>query len=372
MAEPNALQKILGTIGETAKATVKDYGVGPGSTDLTPGYSIRDIWNTQTGKIGGGGDKPTTPQFGGGGSPSISLGGAAPAPTNSGGYTGGGGAGSDVDTAAEMAALDEQEGYLRSLLGRSGTLRSQGTAQLNQDEALQRGKAELSYSRGMKDYNTKEQDTQRERTSALDRNETGARVQANSVRNIIARAAGGGASALDVAGEAVARNASDERGDVMDDFAANFRDLGEGKRRLEQDVYDPEKGIMADIARQTAQKSRDLEEGIVGQEQGVVQTLEEIARKRKALQGGSYNDMRAAGQPYRDEYNKRSAVIDSLFEKFKGPQITSREVDTTAPQLRDYVTGTGGGVQRQAAPGVDPTSPYAPFMKREEDEDKLY
>lgn len=267
----------------------------------------------------------------------------------------------------QLAQLAAQEGMLRDFLGRVGGKLNQGLQQIDDDFGVLTGKANEQFGRATRDYNTKEADTNLAREQALGRINTNANVLANSLRQRVGRASGSGSSAYQItAPGAVAREASLDRSDVQDSYGSNFRDLTTARKDTESDYQT----LLGDYNRQKADKTRGLREGFedqMGQTEG---QLGDIARQRSAIQGGGVNAIRAAGAPYDAQVAARQQAIDSLFNQYRSP-YQSRDINTQAVNLRDYVTNRPQVTQQQQQAGQS-NSPYAQFLQPEEDEQKLF
>jgi hypothetical protein len=258
----------------------------------------------------------------------------APGVANGGGYQGAaGGGGAGANNSASLAQLADQESLLQQLLGRSGTLLNQGLTQLGDDYNHELSSANTQRSRALEDFATKQTQTELAKNSALDRTDTNARTLANSVRQRIGQASGSGSSAYQlVAPQAIARQASQNRQGVQENYAQNFQALDTAKNRAGQD-FD---SLLSDLATQKAQKEKGLREGILTQEQGAYGSLADIARQRAALQGGGMGAIRAASAPYQAQVSQRQSAIDDLFNKYRTPYAV-KPVNVQAPNLSDYV-----------------------------------
>lgn len=254
------------------------------------------------------------------------------APSGGGGAGGGGGSGG-TDNSASLAQLSDQESLLNQLLGRSGTMLNQGLTQIGDDYNHEVSNANTQRSRALEDFQTKQTQTELAKNSALDRTDTNARTLANSIRQRIGQAGGSGSSAYQVvAPQAIAREASQNRQGVQENYAQNFQALDTAKNRATEDFS----GLLADLAAQKQQKEKGLQQGILTQEQGAYGSLADIARQRAALQGGGVGAIRAASAPYQAQVSQRQAAIDNLFNQYRTP-YSVKPVNVQAPNLSDYV-----------------------------------
>jgi hypothetical protein len=287
---------------------------------------------------------------------------------NTGPYSGSGGSTAGQDNSADLAYLDDQEGLLRALLGRSGEALNQGITQIGDDYNREVNGANAQQSRVLSDFATKREDTTSAKMGALDKVDTNARTLANSVRQILARAAGSGSSAYQIAAPgAIARDASIDRTSVQDNYGRNFRDLKTGEDRAVTDFG----SLLEDLARQKGEKEHGLREGVLSQEQGVYGQLADLARQKAAVQGGGYDSIRAASAPMQGEIASRQSAIDGLFNQYRTP-FSVKPVDVQTPNLRDYSFDRSAvnapGQQQQVGAQYNP---YSQFLNKRDEKDQL-
>jgi hypothetical protein len=271
--------------------------------------------------------------------------GAASGPANpAGAYTGGSG-GSGADYSAELGNLNSQEGLLRALLGHSGVSLDQGITQINDDYNKNLSNTNLQRSRALEDFNTKQKQTELAKGNALERSDTQTRTLANSIRQKIARASGSGSSAYQItAPGAIAKQASEDRQGLQENYAQNFMALDTAQKRAAQD-YD---NLIADLGSQRGQKEKGLREGVLSKEQEILGSLGDIARRKAAIGGGGAAAVQAAGAPFQGQVDQRRQAIDALFGQFRTP-YSVKPVDVQNPTLRDYVVnGAKVGNNQQA------------------------
>lgn len=289
----------------------------------------------------------------------------APSVYAGGGGGGGGGTVAPAVNPADLAYLDDQQ---RRLEGQRGSidrgLRS-GLSQLTDSYNKEVSGANKQRSRALEDFNVKREDTTRAKGSALDRVNTNARTLANSLRQKIGLASGSGSSAYQItAPGAVNREASEQRGNVQEDYGVNFRNLATAENRAKTDF----ESLLQDLAAQRKTRERDLRSGVNERYQDIASSLAEVARQRVLAQGGGYDQVKRAMAPYSAEINQRQAELDSLFNKFRTP-YSVKKVNVQTPQLRDYmVDQTEFGPEQ--TPSEDPYATYRP--PAEEDEESLY
>ncbi len=270
------------------------------------------------------------------------------------------GSGSDTapavdDTAEERAYLDQQEGLLRQLFGRADTTLNQGLSNLTDTYNRTKGDADTDQSRRTRDFGIKQQDTERGKDQAINRVNDNARTLSNSVRRRLGLAAGN-SSALGVADNAVAREASGDRTNVLESFGQNFRGIDLARKDTEDDFT----RFMRDLDIQKGSKEQQLRTGVEQEKQSVNERLAEIARQRSSLQGGGFSQQTAAQQPYLNAVNEGNSRIDGLFEQFRTPQLSVAPVQDRQVSLRDYIvnrkniSGGQNQAQQQLAPYIRP------------------
>lgn len=283
--------------------------------------------------------------------------GDSPGRANEGAYSSGGGGASYNPN--DLAYLDSQQSlYERLLQSADGALNS-GLQKLNDSTTSARNQATLKNSRAMRDYETKRTDTQNSKNQALGSVNTNARTLSDSLRRMLGMASGSGSSAYQItAPNAVARQASQQRNSVMSNYGQNERDIDTAVGDTKVDFTN----LLQEIANQRRQREEELRAGVYGQQQGINQSLAEIASERARLQGG--NSL-SAMRPYQDRYLGLQTQIDQLPTQFR-TDITSRDLNVKTPNLRDYM------VDRQAInanrQGQSQYSPYSQFLRKDEEE----
>lgn len=283
-----------------------------------------------------------------------------------GGADGAGGAGSD--DALTLAQLADQEQLLRSFLGSDvDTQLNQGITQLQDDFNKQQSMANQDRSRTLSGYETKRTDTTQAKEQALNRVGDHARQLRNTVMQQIGRASGSGSSAYQLAAPgAINRDASLERTDVTDNYGKNFRDL----KTAEDDASLQYDRLNMNLNDQYKQKTGQFRTGVEQQKSDAYGSLADIARQRAAIQGGGPDAIRAASAPYQANIDSRKATIDSLFNQYRTPYQV-QAVNAQAPSLRDYTTDRSAvNAGAQAGTPADSTSPYAQFLKPNQDEEE--
>lgn len=342
--------------------------------DPTPGFNLakggnampyaaasgtRNILNPLSPFQGNSTPAKTTPatDTGGGGSGQA-------APNDPYGGDGGPGAGG-ADTALKLAQMGDQENLLRSYLGNLGNTLNQGLGQINDDFTRQNSRGNEDKAAAFGKFDMQTEDNNRNKSNQMNQVNQNANTLSKQVRQTIGRASGTGSSAYQLtAPGAVANEVTDQRENVQDTFAGNFRNLKFARDDTEREFS----RYFDDLNRGKADKERGLREGVEQENMDVQGKLADIARNRAAIQGGDVNAIRAAGAPYQADIAQRQNTINSLFEKYRSP-IQAQSARVASPTLADYA-GRNVGVSRQQVLASDPTNPL--LRRSEDDDERLY
>ncbi len=290
---------------------------------------------------------------------------AAPAPTN----TPSSGGGSSYSAPApsynqdDLNYLNDQEAQLRRLLQSAQTARTDGTTRLEDSYNQEVSGANQRRSRALEDFGIQREDTTRAKQTAINNTNTNARTLSDSLRRMIGMASGSNSSAYKFAApNAISRTASINRNNVLDSYGKNFRDLGLAENRAKSD-FD---SLLSDLAAQKKTRMGELESGVLSQEQGIYESLANLAAERAKLTGGGYGAVRVAQQPYLNEINNRQNQIDQIFGKYRTP-YSVKAVNVQKPNLRDYTVDKYAINQNKTA-GQETYSPYRQFLKQDEEQ----
>lgn len=257
---------------------------------------------------------------------------------------------------ADLAYLDDQANRLRAMLASTGVNLQNGLTGLGDSYNKAVSTANDSRGKALRDYGIQRDDTTAAKQSALGTVDTNSRTLANSLRRILGMASGSDSSAYQLAGpNAISRQASGQRTNVVDAYGKNFRDLD----TAENDATSSFDNLLRDLSEQKGQRESELRAGVYGKEQELNSGLADIAAERQKLLGGSYGDTRIAQQPYEQAINQRQTDIDNLFAQFRTPYEV-KPVTVNTPSLRDYTVdkvGINNGGQTQQ-------STYSNFLKK--------
>lgn len=284
----------------------------------------------------------------------------------SGYYSGGGsvGGGSSADKAATLAYLSSQQGNLERQMGRTGTTLEQGLTRLTNDYTGKLNAANTNKARALEDLMIQRSDTDAAKDKSIDKVNTNARVLADSLRRKIGLASGSGSSAYQItAPGAVARDASNERTDVLGTFAQNYRSLDQADKRTKDDY----EALFSDLERQRGESELALRQGVENTRNDISQRLADIAAQRVAANGGGLTQQMAAARGYEGDIAARESAIDNLFSQYVKP-LAVRQIEAQRPELAQYLVDRAAINANNAAGTTDPYAPYSNNLKKNQDE----
>lgn len=241
------------------------------------------------------------------------------------------------------AMLDDQSSNLQRLLGSLGTQKQQGLQKLSDSYNTEKLAGEQQYAQQGKD-NT------RQKRTALNKVDTNARTAYNSLKRLLGLSGSANQSALKFAApDAIARVASQERGDQVENFALNDRNIENAKSSFLQDLLTKKN-----------EREGDFLKGIYGQEQSINSDLGDIAAQRAQVNGGNYEAIRQARSPFQNTINQRQSDIDNLFNQYNTPFNANKQMAT----LNQFNVDKAA-VNANRASGNADYSPYQqPLRKR--------
>lgn len=243
--------------------------------------------------------------------------------------------------------LDDQDSTLRKLLGSVGTQKTQGIQKLADSYNTEKLAGENQYGQQFED-NT------RQKMGALGKVDTNARTAANSLRRLLGLSGSANQSALKFAApNAIARVASQERGDQIENFGLNERNITQAKTSFLDDL----------LAKKKDRESEFLK-GIATQEQSINSDLQDIATKRVQNNGGDYAAVRAARSPFTATIDAKQAEIDGLFNKYNTPFNANKTLAT----LNQFNVDKAAINANKASGGAE-YSPYAQPLRKKLQQD---
>ncbi len=110
-------------------------------------------------------------------------------------------------------------------------------------------------------------------------------------------------------------------------------------------------------------KEQSLKTGVLGQRQGIQESLAQIAADKARAMGGSQIQ---AAAPYQQNYLTYQNQIDQLPQQYR-TQVDARALSVQTPTLRDYVVDRAA-INQQKQSGQQQYSPYSAFLNRGQDE----
>lgn len=311
-------------------------------------------------------------------SPYRNTGGAAPEafvpayaetlePVSSGGSYSGSGSSEPSYSQEDLAYLDSQQSQLDRQFGRTdSTLRDALDAVL-QNYNKELSGANTTRSRNIEDYDDKTEVSEAGRSRELGKVDTSARMLANSLRQKIGLASGSGSSAYQIAApRAVQRQASDQRGDVLQDYSANFQELDKNKRRSEEDF----KSLLDELNKQKLQREGGVVSDVEQQRNTIRENKARVAGERAKLLGGGYTGVRSAMAPYEGQIAQGESLLDSIYSKYAA-KYNVNPLQVRQTNLRDYAVDKTAVRDQQATGTQDEYSPYKNFAQ-EDEEEQLY
>lgn len=264
----------------------------------------------------------------------------------------------------DLAYLDSQQRLLDRQYGRTDTTLRDALDAVLQNYNKELSGANLTRSRNLEDFNDKTEVSESGRARELGKVDTSARMLANSLRQRLGLASGSGSSAYQLtAPDAVRRQATQQRGDVLGDYAANFQELDKNKKRSEEDYN----SLLAELDRQKTQREGGVRGDIEEQRNSIRENQARIAGERAKLLGGGYASVRQAMSPYEQQIAGGESLLDSIYSKYAA-KYNVNPIAERKTNLRDYATDQVA-VRDQQATGTE--DPYTPYKRYTDDEEKL-
>lgn len=349
----------FGDVKRAAGSALGSFAYGGQQGAKQPGPT-QDWIRRNTGVLG----SSTTKRSGGGAKDS-----SVPAnnPTNPGVTGGGSGGGSPAYDPGDLAYLDSQQELLDRQLGRTDTGLRQALEQLLNSYNKEVSGANKQRGRALEDFSTKRQTSEMGRERELDKVGTNSRMLADSLRQRIGLASGKGSSAYQIAApRAVQRQASEQRGDVLEDYSANFLNLDRDETRAKEDFA----SLLEDLAAQRKSREGGVRSDILEQRNEIQQNRSRVAGERAKLLGGGYDSVRQAMSPYEAAIRSGESAIDQIFDKYT-TKYNVKPVQVRNTQLRDYATDQAAVRDNAATGSEDPYAPYKNYADEDEEQPLL-
>jgi hypothetical protein len=281
---------------------------------------------------------------------------------NTGSYSGGSAAPSY--SREDLAYLDSQQGLLDRQYGRTDTTLRDALDAVLQNYNKELSGANLTHGRNIEDFNDKTQVSEAGRSRELGKVDTSARMLADSLRQRIGLASGSGSSAYQVtAPRAVQRQASEQRGDVLQDYSANFMELDKNKRRSEEDF----KSLLDELGKQKTQREGGVVSDVEQQRNSIRENQGRVAGERAKLLGGGYTGVRGAMAPFESQIQQGESLLDSIYSKYAA-KYNVNPLQVRQSNLRDYATDNVAVRDQQATGSQDEYSPFKNFAQEDEEE----
>jgi hypothetical protein len=279
-------------------------------------------------------------------------------------YSGGGGSTAPSYSQDDLNYLNDQEGQLNHQMGRTDTTLQNSLAAILNNYNNEVSGANKQRGRALEDFSTKEQTSEFGRARELGKNDTRARSLANSLRQRIGLASGGGSSAYQqTAPGAVARQASEGRQDILGNYAANFMNLATDKKRATED-FD---SLLNSLSEQKLQREGGVVGDIEEQRNSIRSNQANLAAERAKLLGGGYDQVRTARAPWEQQIRGGEGTIDGIFNKYT-TKYNVKPVEVKNTQLRDYMTDQVAVRDNAATGNNSEYAPYKTYLDKEEEQ----
>lgn len=262
--------------------------------------------------------------------------------------------------------LNDQESQLRRLLQSAQATRDSGLTQLSDSFNRESSKANTQRSRELENLQLEREDTRGSKNKALGTVDDNAYNLANSVRRLLGLASGTGSSAYQLAApRLIASEASGQRSNVLNTYGQNERNIGLTEDRAKSDF----ERLLDELGAKRKSAESGFRADVLSQEQGINESLADVARRRALLQGGGYDNVRQAQAPYLQNINSAQDTMDSLFSKYRSPFTSVQPVEVNAPNLADY-TVDRAAINANRNQGNSPYSPYMQFLRGRDEEER--
>jgi len=352
----NALSTLLNNSpipGSEVLGTAISAGLDP-----TPGFSAQNVVTTQANKLFGNTGGSTD------GGNEVAPTGATTQQQQAGSNGTGTGTGNTSYNPADISYLDTQSSNLQRMLQSADTGLNNGLTALSDSYNSEQNKANLQRSRALEDYQAQELQNQKGKESSLNTVDTNARTLNNSLQRILGMASGSGSSAYQFAApNAVARQASGQRTNVLDNFGSNTAALTTAEDRAKVDFQT----LLDNLAAQRNQKESDLRAGVLGNKNSIQSKLADIAAQRAQALGGGTSAIAAAQQPFQNEINANQTALDNLFSQFRTPTYDVKPVAPQQVDLGKYSVDRAA-INAQNQGGQAAYSPYSYFLNKQKDQ----
>lgn len=336
-----------------------DFNANDGTYRPSAGSNIRVTsneylnWKNANQPSGNG----PTPGGGSGGGQSDPYG-------NTTGVSGSGGGGASYSQ-EDVAYIDDLIANYNRQMGRTTSGLDTGLSTLESSFNKETSRQNEARGRALEDFSTRRSDTDLAKQNAIGKVDTNARTLADSLRRRLGMAGGTDSSAFKFAApNAVARQASGERGDVLTNYGQNYRDLATAENKAKSDF----ENLLADLAEEKRSRETGLRSGVLEQQNKISEALANAAREKASIMGGGYGAARNASQQYTNDIASRETAIDNLLRGSVTP-YSVKDVQVNTPSLRDYTVDRAAINANQ---GTGSTySPYEQLLKKRNEDQTL-
>ncbi len=275
--------------------------------------------------------------------------------------SGGGAAGVSPSDPNQVQYFNDQINSLQRLLDSSGRQKDQGIWNINNSYNRNLTGINDSESKAMRDYGIREQDTLASKRGALGQIDTNARTTNDTLSRIFGLAGAGVSSAAQqVAPNAVARQATQQRTGAQNTYGTNLRSIDLAKT----DAQAGFKRGREDLDSERRQKESSFLSTILNSQNDINSQLSDAVTQREIAEGGTYGGSQGDRQPYQDRIASNTSALEQLFASYQDPSYNVKPVNVQSPDLSEYTADPITVRLQQQFPGVDPSLlPYYAMLQ---------
>lgn len=278
------------------------------------------------------------------------------------GVSGGGGSYGSSQTAAERAQYDDQINYINSLLGGVGARRDAGLGRLDASYNDAKNRMTEQQTKDMKGYDEQSLKNTQNRQKGIDQVDQFANDSYTSLQRLLQGAGAGNSSvARDLVPRMVSKAAGTRRQGVIDTAGENEAAIVNARK----DAEDQYRYNFQDQENQYKEQKQNFLEGILNQENELINKRMAAEAARAAANGGGYAAARAATAQSRADLDARTAQLNSLFGQY-APSFTAKAMNLKTPDLAQYQVDRAQITGDQSVPSQ--YRAYLPQIKKREEE----
>lgn len=265
-------------------------------------------------------------------------------------------------TAAERAQYDDQVNYINSLLGGVGARRDAGLGRLDASYNDAKNRMTEQQTKDMKGYDEQSLKNTQNRQKGIDQVDQFANDSYTSLQRLLQGAGAGNSSvARDLVPRMVSKAAGTRRQGVIDTAGENEAAIVNARK----DAEDQYRYNFQDQENQYKEQKQNFLEGILGQENELINKRMAAEAARAAANGGGYAAARAATAQSRADLDARTAQLNSLFGQY-APSFTAKAMNLKTPDLAQYQVDRAQITGDQSVPSQ--YRAYLPQIKKRKEE----